>query len=362
MVKEGYVVMKIGLLSMHRVVNYGSFWQANCLKEMISDIGNCDVEFIDIIPGKIEERTEYKKSFSFSKIKRIPYYLFQKKKNLMFKEYQSKVLGCYDELNYRSDYDTIIIGSDEVFNFVQKSPWGFSKQLYGDIENNNVNTYAACFGYTTLEDIISREKKDEIIKGLNNLKNVSVRDQNSHEIIKTLINQDALIHLDPVLVGEFPDILPEAKMKDYILVYSYDFRLSDHEIIESVRSFAKKNKKKIISVGFYQDWVDENILPTPLEIISYFRNADYVVTDTFHGTIFSARTHKKFLSIIRETNKQKLGDLLERIGMKDREYSIGDNFEKIIIKDIDYDNFERIRTKEKNRSIEYLKRCLSRSL
>lgn len=350
--------MDVGLLSMQRVANYGSFWQAYCLKNMIADTEDCSVDFIDIIPGEIDTRTVYKKSFSFAKVKRIPYYFFQQKKRKMFADYQTQVLMCSHESNYRSDYDAIIIGSDEVFNFVQDSPWGFSPQLYGRIDNSNVNSYAACFGNTTLEEINKTNRKDDIAKGLGNIKHISVRDENSYTIVKALTDRRPEVHLDPVIVGNLPPKLPVLNDNKYILVYSYDFRMSDEDVIRQTRSFAKKYGYKIISAGFYQDWVDKNILPNPYELLSYFRNAEYVITDTFHGTIFSARMHKKFVTVIRNQNQQKLGDLLKRIGMDNRQYKKGDSLIDIIKEDADYDKFERMRNEERGRSITYLGKCL----
>lgn len=352
--------MRVGLLSMQRVPNYGSFWQAYCLKKMIQDCGNCSVEFIDIKPGEVETRCDYKRSFSFSKIKRIPYYLFQRNKRAIFNSWQQKVLGCTESRNYGSDYDSIVIGSDEVFNFVQDSPWGFTTQLYGDIDNPNVNSYAASFGYTTYENICEKKRGEQIANGLCNMKHISVRDQNSAEIIKKLVNKEPDVLLDPVVVGDLPEELPDIKEQKYILVYSYDFRLSETSLIKEVRAFAKKKQLKIISVGFYQDWVDKNILPTPLELLRFFKNAEYVVTDTFHGTIFSARMHKKFVSIIRKTNEQKLGDLLNRIGMDSRRYSIGDSIPEKIEPEIDGVQFEQLRAEERMKSNSFLKACLGR--
>jgi len=345
---------------MHRVANYGSFWQAHCLKDIICNLEKCEVEFIDIIPGEVESRTNYKKSFSFSKIFRIPYYMFQKNKKKIFQEYQRSTLNCPRESNYRNDYDAIIIGSDEVFNYVQKSPWGFSTQLYGDIENDNVSSYAACFGYTTLEDIKSTHRDGKISKALTNLNNISVRDQNSEYIIEELVGKKAELHLDPVLVGDLPNSLPEISDSGYILVYSYDFRLSDPYIVRQVRELAKQRNLKIFSVGFYQSWVDKNILPNPIELLSYFKNAEYVITDTFHGTIFSARMHKKFATIIRDSNRQKLGDLLSRIRMEQRKYSLGDSLISILNNAIDYEGFEAIRIEERKRTERYLRKCLEK--
>lgn len=352
--------MNIGLLSMQRVKNYGSFWQAYCLKKILEDNRN-QVEFIDIIPGTAETRMNYKHTFSFSKIKRIPYYIFQKKKSQIFEQAQLDILGCTSKLNYRCNYDTIIIGSDEVFNFVQDSPWGFSTQLYGNINNENVNSYAACFGCTTINDIEKKNVGKEIISAFDNLKHISVRDINSAEIVKVLTGIMPDIHLDPVLIGDLPlEELPKLDLGRYILVYSYDFRFSDKLLIEKIKQLAKTENCKIYSVGFYQDWCDKNIVPTPIQLLSYFRQAQYVITDTFHGTIFSVRCHKKFVTIIRESNQQKLGDLLNRLGLHSRVVCEVDDLAGVLNKEIDYGAFEKLRQAERNRTEEYLCKCINK--
>lgn len=350
--------MLVGLLSMQRVANYGSLWQAYCLKKMIIKVGKCELEYIDIIPGEHATRTDYKRSFSLSKIRRIPYYLFQYKKNKLFIDWQRELLECTNEQHNSSHYDAIVIGSDEVFNCAQQSPWGFSTQLYGDIDNPNVNSYAACFGNTKYEDICDTQKEEKIAIGLNNLKNISVRDENSAMIINALTGIMPEIHLDPVLVGDLPQDLPDLKDRNYILIYSYDFRLSDSDVIEQIRNLANNRGLRIISVGFYQDWVDENVLPNPYELLSYFKNAEYVITDTFHGTIFSTRMQKKFVTVIRDSNKNKLSDLLLRIGMEDRTYVKGESLIDIINSEINYDEFEQLRINERQRSDAYLRKCM----
>lgn len=320
-----------------------------------------EVEFLDIIPGEEETRVVYKRSFSISKIKRIPYYMFQRKKHDMFLKVQKDMLGCMDELNYRVDYDAIMIGSDEVFNFVQSSPWGFSPQLYGSIDNENVNSYAACFGYTTLKDIENRGLQGTITLALSNLKHTSVRDQNSADIINSLTNRAPDLHFDPVIVGDLPiESLPMVNAKRYILVYSYDFRFSDKSIIKQIREIARKEKCKIYSVGFYQDWCDKNIVTDPIKLLSYFKNAEYIVTDTFHGTIFSIRCSKRFVTVIRESNKKKLQDLLIRLNMEHRIVSGQEDISNVLHKSIDYDAFEHLRLKERARSDDYIRLCLNK--
>ena len=150
---------KVGILSMQNVTNYGSFLQGFALKNIVESFG-CLCEFIDIEQGIVFP--DFKRSIPFlicklyeryikwDFIKRLYYTIkFQKR----FKKEFSLLLGIdVHEISY---FDIAIIGSDEVFNFAQKVPWGFTSQLYGRINNaGQVISYAGSFGHTTIEDII----------------------------------------------------------------------------------------------------------------------------------------------------------------------------------------------------------------
>ena len=91
--------MTIGLLSMQRVKNYGSFWQAYCLKKLIEKQQNV-VEFIDIIPGEEATRTVFKRSFSFSK-----YNVFH---IIFFKERSTKYLQSFRKICWDVGMNLII--------------------------------------------------------------------------------------------------------------------------------------------------------------------------------------------------------------------------------------------------------------
>ena len=61
------------------------------------------------------------------------------------------------------------------------------------------------------------------------------------------------------------------------------------------------------------DFLTRKIEANPFELLSYFCYADYIITDTFHGAVLSIKYSKQFAVWIRDSNKQKLGDLLERL-------------------------------------------------
>ncbi len=353
--------MKIGILSMQRVINRGSFWQAYLLKLFFEKKGHL-VEFIDIIPGRTLYQYPRENKISVERIKRIPRKLFRIKFTRLLKKAQAKELGCSSHPNHSCSYDCIIIGSDEVFNFAQPVSWGFSPQLHGAIENKNVNSYAASFGTSTYEDVERYGVREELVKASSNLKHISVRDENSEQIMKLLLpNAKIERHLDPVLVGDLPVPKRQEVKKKYILVYAYDYRFNDKEYIDEIMRYARTKGLKVYSVGYYQTWVDKNINVDPYQLLQYFVNAECVVTDTFHGTIFSVRCHKQFVTVIREGqrgNRQKLTSLLHDLHLESRQLKCAENFEKLITSRIEYYPIDTMLLNERKRTEEYLKMCL----
>ena len=98
----------------------------------------------------------------------------------------------------------------------------------------------------------------------------------------------------------------EIRKDKYMIVYTYPERITNVKEITAIKQFARDKGLKLISIGHYFPWCDEVVVPTPFEVLAYFRDADYIVTDTFHGSIFSIKHNKPFGTIIRTMNNQKL--------------------------------------------------------
>ena len=132
------------------------------------------------------------------------------------------------------------------------------------------------------------------------------------------------------------------------------------EECERIRLFAHERNKIVVAIGEPQYVVDEYICCKPDEVLGYFKKADYVITDTFHGTIFSVIMHKKFLTVVRSSsentngNEEKLDSLLNDLNLRSRRLV---NFADInkIDDDIDFIKVDKIREKERKRTLEYLK-------
>lgn len=366
---EGRDKMKIGILSMQRVVNYGSFLQAYGLKSIVESIEDCKVEFIDVkrttemsVKEQLVEVAPWLTEINrlIGKIKKNNLYLYKRKKDDLFRNQLYGQLGMERELSYKEDYDKVIIGSDEVFNCTQEdSEWFLSMQLFGEGYHCDVLSYAASFGYTTMERLRNYKVDKLVKKNLKSLESISVRDKNSYSIVKDLTGIEPEEHLDPVLIYDYEkEMKYEVKEENYILIYAYDGRIKDDNVINSIREFAKKNNLNTISIGGYQEWCNLNLVVHPFELLEYVKKASYVVTDTFHGTIYSIKFNKQFATIVKEKNKQKLTDLLAKFKLQDR---IVDDYEQLQEKLLMNSDFKYVNEKiaiERARTREYLEKNL----
>ena len=350
--------MKVGIMSMQRIINYGSFLIAFSLKNTLQKMGHT-VEFVDY---KIEPCIVNTSSDSYIQN------LSERDKQFMkqvanfknkFKNVYLKKLGVW-ERNERPDLDLLIIGSDEVFNCLQSNPdVGYSLELFGkNAKAKKIISYAASCGSTTYAELEKLDKIKEISDLLNKFDDISVRDNNSKEFIEKLTGISPKINLDPVLLYNFEnEIIDNVEDENYIIVYSYNLRFSEKEN-ETIKSFAKKHNKKIICLGMYQTCCDKYIPADPLEVLAYFKKADYIFTDTFHGSIFSIKAQKPFATMIRESNKEKLEDLLYRFNLSDRILYNLDNLENLLLTPINFSSTNSIIEAQRKEAYEYLNKYL----
>ena len=325
---------KVAILSMQAVNNFGSLIQAYSLKKMVESLGH-EACFIDIERRPEDDALMRDQSVSYLSemesgsvaSKLSDGYLINRFRNRSVSSRQDVVFNAFRD-KYLMPYQggriaTCIIGSDEVFNCMQESPWGFTSQLFGNVENaDKVITYAACCGYTDFL-MVPEPVKDRIRESFRNIQAFSVRDTNTFEFVKSIIGLDNItLHLDPALLCDLSaemDAEPVTNTlpQKYCLVYSYKNRIYEKDDIGCIETFCKEHGMETIAVGMPQKWIKNFYAASPFELLKIFKNAAFVITDTFHGTIFSARFAEKFAVIVRDSNRNKLGDLTDRLGIKD---------------------------------------------
>lgn len=359
--------MKIGILSMQKIHNYGSVLQAFSLKRNLEELGH-DVYFIDIEKGRkiVPDIPSAKLSFYLKKLdkyifKRIEHYFLAKQMNKMYVNFQNEYLETYKSLPEGDSYDVVIIGSDEVFNCASPSPWGFTPQLFGEISNTGkVVTYAASCGSIDYKKVCALGIEHEISTALSKLSYISVRDENTADFVKSVCGRDSEINLDPVFIYDFDKYIPnKLDRKKYIIVYAYTNRIDNESEISSIKKFAKVKGLDIISVGQYQKWCPINLAADPFQLLEYIKNAEYIITDTFHGNVFSIKYNKKYCTFIRNSNYNKIYDLLQKFNLESQLITKPEDIPQVIENDINYVAINAIINNEKDHFKEYINKCLN---
>lgn len=370
---------KVGIMSMQRIANYGSFLQAYALMQLIEELGY-KVEFVDYHVGTpvVAEETESKNKYIRKLKKGIATFKYKapllhkisfiRYKHSFAKNYMP-FLGISDEMNYNPILDCLVIGSDEVFNCIQKnSNVGYSTELFGkDNRADRLITYAASFGNTTIEKLKKYKKNEEIASLLKQFNAISVRDKNSGKIVEQLTKNEPVYNLDPVLIYDYIkccDKIPKIESSEkYLILYAYSGRILEKEAIW-INEYAKRKKLKVYAIGGIQKGADRFISCSPFEVLAYFENAEEVITDTFHGSIFSVITHRPFTTLVRKSigdsygNEEKISDLLNRLGLSKRMTTEIEEIEKINEKQIDYNPVDIILQKQRKVAKEYLQKSI----
>ena len=120
--------------------------------------------------------------------------------------------------------------------------------------------------------------------------------------------------LDPTFLKDFNVVEPKEKIdKPYILVYTYGL---DKEKVNIIKKYAKENNLKIIATGSLCEWADMNIAVDSFEWLWLVKNAECVITTTFHGSIFSIKYNKNFAVMINKS--AKINSLLKEFKLLDR--------------------------------------------
>lgn len=358
--------MKLAILSMQRIVNFGSVLQAWSLRDLLLDLTGEQPVFLDIEKEpSLHSRKTVSDSLDYEEPADYPSGILQRGKRWLIaqlsarnkhliRHFMRQELNLTDEANDQH-YDCVIVGSDEVFNHKN----GICLQLHGQVRQaNRVFAYAASCGSARQEDI---DEKDlpRLKEAMAHFCGMSVRDTATKSYVSSLYDGTVQRHLDPVLVGSLHLRNPHpVKLKNYLLVYAYGQRIRKKEEICVIQAFAKSRGLKTVAMGGSQFWCDLYIPASPMRMLDYFHYADYVVTDTFHGSIFSIINRKQFAAISRKTNAAKLQSLLEDLSLSDRMVCKMEDLEHVLTSEIAYEQVDEILEKERYRTREYLKQCL----
>lgn len=343
--------MKAKILTIHFGVNYGSCLQAYALSKTIEKLGvNCEV--IDYVPKRYNSWVLYGRKkvgvYPFPII--LAWYLL----TMPEREYQRFIFRRFLKNNvsltpkYTSPdeiirkvpiADVYIAGSDQIWNYDYNTTGDFT-YFFDFLRNGEKKvSYAASIGKTWLKE----EEKVYFQKYLHDFRKITVREKSAKEMLNECGIESTVV-LDPTfLLGkdEWLDFaLPMSGGENYILVYVMDNLYK--KLIDIANVLKEKYRLKIYAVTFKatkDKRVDREFrYLDPRKFITLIDGANYVVTNSFHGTAFSINLNKQFVSVGKGDYNSRIVDLLEMVGLKDRFIAEKENIDTVKhLKTIDYD-------------------------
>ena len=278
----------------------------------------------------------------------------------------------FNELHEGSkNYDVVFVGSDQVWGPLSLYR-GFYNLLFVD-DSVKKFSYASSFG---VSEIFPWQRKGTA-RFLNRLDMISVREQRGAEIVRELTGRVAKVALDPTMlltkaeweacIKEWDDHRkrtsePKSIDEPYILTYILGERA---DIREEIKKLSRDSGVKIVNLPHIDIYhaMDEGLGDIdlydvdPLDFVRLVRDAAYVATDSFHGTVFSILMHKKFITFYRAqpTSKgsthSRIDSLLAMFGLESRLFK--DDAWTQIQPEIDYAEVDRKMTKQREDSMKF---------
>ena len=350
--------MKIGILTHQYVSNYGAFLQAYALAKAVArEFPEDTVEIIDHINLKHfitnslgwfrfyrgrEQAKHWKRKIH------VPFvFARERKKHLPLSP------RCYTakQIN-RLQYDVIIVGSDEVWNYKDRK--STAKIKFGhSLTCKNLIAYAPSVG-NSRGDI-----PEYVRRGFDNFRAISVRDELTGKLVKKVTGKEAESVLDPTFLQEIPAAEPEGIQKPYILFYYCDGLPESTK--EQIISHVRQAGLAVYGAGQWDRRYDDiQKILTPFEWAQMFRHARFVFTGTFHGAVFSILNRRPFkVYLTNKSRIRKVGALLKELNIEGRE--IGPEFVFDLnetANEIDYGVVDEILAQRRDESLDYLRRAI----
>ena len=354
------------MLTFHNAENYGATLQAYALKETITGLG-ANPEFINYENKNILSdykliRTNSLKSF-FSSLWYLPRNLKRKKS---FKSFSDKYLDTDKKVYKNTDEikknivsnDIFLSGSDQILNPALTGGVSDVYTLNFGLKDIKRVIYGASLGN---EELLNKYSKDFETK-LDGIDYISVREKSVIKPLEEILKRDVEQVVDPTLLldkSSWDKLILENNVvnlssKKYILVYTL---FESDEVTRLANYISKVTGLKIIHFRKYNAYKNElmNLYSHgPIDFVNAFKNAAYVVTNSFHGTVFSLIFEKKFYSVLPKERAGRIKDLLESLELDSR---IVQNETQVSFEDeIDYTLVNDKINDLKQKSIEFLKK------
>lgn len=344
--------MRYGIITHYAVHNHGASLQLNGLIKVLKKSFGIEAKALQFETNYdfADKSVKAKHKISVKSIGYFANYILERGLGVFF--FNIKKKGLFDRFNKQenligpwakecSSLDGVVIGSDEVFSLFT----GPTPEFFGyNLPSKKVFSYAGCFGPTTIDEVKRLNCEKFVGDGLKSMVGLSMRDQNSIAVAKEFTGRESELVCDPVILYGYKDELAKhtnPNLPKYLLVYAYESRLNDPKEYQPILDYAHKHGMIVVCPGFYHKWADKNINTDPVELLRYFKYAECVVTDTFHGCVMSIISSREMAVKARKgtanlDNANKLLNLMEEYCIADRGIAEDWNLESIFCKKVNW--------------------------
>ncbi|WMJ89684.1 polysaccharide pyruvyl transferase family protein [Anaerocolumna sp. MB42-C2] len=384
--------MKVGIITFHKVNNYGAVLQAYALQKTVKGLG-CDCDIIDYNRKNLRDIYLWQKNkikcllraapdrqgysnLEFIRMVLTTFFFNRKavaaKFNTFRKRYDLSRMVTSDNIKYiNNEYDLFISGSDQVWNCGRVI---LDKNYLLDFvaESKKKGSYAASFGIKEIPDKYLREYK----RLLADFRYLSVRETAGADLLSKLVHREAKVVLDPTLLlrkEEWSELMGvKSNTDNVIIVYMLEYS-------ESLLQFARELSEKVnCPIRLLNKPLHRNIKENyrvdvgPVEWLTEIRNGKYIVTNSFHGVAFSINFNRNFYVEIAEERirgamSSRIEHILHTFGLEDRliqKKKYGNSKKKYVkfnysSAEIDFNKVNRKLDKLRYESMDYLSNMLS---
>lgn len=319
---------RIGIITYHRSQNYGAQLQAYATRTALTQMGHQ----AEVIDGNTIGQQKKLFHWNFRNIKgflgalrnNMVSLFCEKARRRHFAEFSTQHIGLSTPCPTRAEleqqcrrYDAVITGSDQVWHpQICEGDTAFFLDL--PLRSEQKIAYAPSFG---VPDYTEKEAA-RYMPLINDIGHLSVREQAGQELIRRHTGKEATLVLDPTMLLTRADWEKLALPAPYRKPYLFYFTILDEPpgTDAMVRRIAAQRGLQIVRIGALKDVLKRGFINArskgPREFLGLVRDADFVVTSSFHGTVFSILFEKEFLCVLNNNNRNsRLETLAEQTGL-----------------------------------------------
>lgn len=362
---------RIGIITYHRSQNYGAQLQAYATRTALEKMGY-RAEVIDCNRiGQIDKLFHWNfsslKGFLGALRNNALSLVSEKKRRRLFAAFSEQKIGLSKPSHSRrelealcAEYDAVITGSDQVWHpQICEGNTAFFLDL--PLRPEQKIAYAPSFGVPDYTE----EDAQRYMPLINDIAHLSVREEAGQALIRRRLNREAPLVLDPTMLltrEDWDTIARPAPYQRYLLYFTILDEPPGTDAL--VRRIAAERGLRIVRIGRLKDIMKSGFINArangPQEFLGLVRDADFVVTSSFHGTVFSILFEKDFLCVLNNNNRNsRLETLAEQMGLTNRLVRNVNGFEpKTGYPMPDYTAVEMKLRQRRDESIQFLRESL----